>query len=30
MDSKFPAMMTMNINFDGHGIVILKKSGDRD
>ena len=30
MDSKFPAMMTMNINFDDLGIVILKKSGDRD
>ena len=30
MGPKFPAMMTMNINFNDHGIVILKNNGDRD
>ena len=29
MDPKLPAMMTVNINFVDHGIVILKNSGDR-
>ena len=30
MDPKFPAMMTVNINFDDRGIVILKNNGNRD
>ena len=30
MDLKFPAIMTVNINFDDHGIVILKNNEDRD
>ena len=30
MDPKFPAIMTVNINFDDRGIVILKNNEDRD
>ena len=30
MDLEFPAMMTMNVNCDNRGIVVVKNNGDRD